>query len=68
MLQLEEAVQVREAQDVKDEILLEAVEAEEAGVDVLEKMLECYERRVHQLDLGLGALPHPSIEEGSEVF
>ena len=68
MLQLEEAVQVREAQDVKDEILLEAVEAEEAGVDILEEMLECYERRVHQLDLGLGALPHPSIEEGSEVF
>ena len=47
MLQLEEAVEVREAQDVKDKVLLEAVETEEAGVDILEEMLESYERRVH---------------------
>ena len=68
MFQLEEAVEVGEAKDVEDKVLLEAMQAEEPSVDVLEEMLEGDVRSLHQLHLGLGALPHSSIQQGSEVF
>ena len=57
-----------EAKDVEDKILLEAVEAQEPSVDVLEEMFEGDVRRLDQLHLGLEALPHSPIQQGSEVF
>ena len=68
MLQLEEAIEVSEAKDVEDKILLEAVEAQEPSVDVLEEMFEGDVRSLDQLHLRLGALPHSPIQQGSEVF
>ena len=68
MFQLEEAVKVGESKDVEDKVLLEAMEAEETSVNVLEEMFEGDVGCLHQLNLGLGALPHSSIQQGSEVF
>ena len=59
---------MRQAQNIKDEVLLEAVEAEEASVNVLEEMFEGCVRSVHQLHLCLRTLPHASIQQGSEVL